>query len=161
MNEDFQFIEEYRNKGAIFDANLLLVYVVGKRREEYLARSKRTNSYSKQDFDLLEWLMETVFRRVYTTPNVLTEVSNLGPNDPDFFKTLKTVIQILDEKHTASKMAVEDNSFTQLGLTDSGLLALGKEFLIVTADLPLYLTLRSRNIPAVNFTHIRPLSMIT
>ena len=30
MNEDLLFIEKYRTRGALFDANLLLVYVIGK-----------------------------------------------------------------------------------------------------------------------------------
>ena len=99
--------------------------------------------------------MENVFAKVYTTPNVLTEVSNLGPDEIGFFSVLQTVVQVLDERYCTSRTAVDDPSFVKIGLTDSALLTLGQEFLIVTADVRLYSTLRSRNIDAVNFTHIR------
>lgn len=125
------------------------------RGKEYLARSKRTQSYTEDDFNLLEELMENVFAKVYTTPNVLTEVSNLGPDEIGFFSVLQTVVQVLDERYCTSRTAVDDPSFVKIGLTDSALLTLGQEFLIVTADVRLYSTLRSRNIDAVNFTHIR------
>lgn len=76
MNEDLSFILKHRKNGALFDANLLLVYVVGKTDRKLLTQLHHTKQY-EEDFPIIERLVE-FFSVVHTTPNVLTEVSNLG-----------------------------------------------------------------------------------
>lgn len=97
------------------------------------------------------------FAKIYTTPNVLTEVSNLGKKGGvDFFSQLKSVIEVLDERSCSSSTAAQGAYFDKLGLTDSALLKLGPEFLIVTADFTLHSILRANKVNAVNFNHLRP-----
>ncbi len=154
MNEDLSFIGRYRSKGALFDANLLLVYVVGKCCQGRLPTFHHTKQYAGE-FDTIGRLFE-YFGTVYTTPNVLTEVSNLGKKlGVDFFDQLESIVQVLDEQFCTSKDAVSSVRFRDLGLTDSALLTIGPRFLIVTADAKLYLALRASNIDAVNYNHIR------
>lgn len=154
MNESMEFLKKHRRKSALFDANLLLVYLVGQCGQHQLNRSGRTQQYA-HFYPLLERVVEKHFSVLYTTPNVLTEVSNLGRDlGVPFFTALRRVARLLNEEYCTSKDAVECEKFTSLGLTDSGLLSVGEKVLIVTVDLPLYQILRSRNIEAINFTHI-------
>jgi hypothetical protein len=61
----------------LIDANLLLLLVVGSADRSLIESFKRTRAYTREDFDLLLRLVAR-FPKVVTTPNVLTEVSNLA-----------------------------------------------------------------------------------
>lgn len=157
MNEDVAFLTEHRHKGALIDANLLLVYVVGQTDERLLKRNHHTKQFA-DDFPLIKRIVEH-FSVIYTTPNIVTEVSNLGKNLKDgFFDTLATVVNNLDETYCSSKIAVADRCFRKLGLTDAGISHLASGCLVVTADFALYRILRNRNVKAVNFNHLRQAS---
>jgi hypothetical protein len=137
------------------DANLLLVYIVGKTDLNALSRLHHTKQY-EDDFFLVERVVEW-FDRIYTTPNVLTEVSNLGKKvGQEFFITLSQVIRLVEERYCTSLDASEDEHFPRLGLTDACLFAFARDHLIITADLDLYLALRANDLDAVNFNHLRP-----
>jgi hypothetical protein len=154
MNEDVEFLKSFRHKGALIDTNLLLVYVVGQTDPRLLKRNHHTKQY-ESDFPLVKSVVE-YFQKVYTTPNILTEVSNLGQDlKEQFFATLGNVTNILAEEYCASRNAVADSCFRKLGLTDAGVAHVSGKCLVVTADFALYQTLRNRNIAAVNFNHIR------
>jgi len=93
MNEDVAFIRKHRGKGALLDANLLLVYVTGKFDKNRMSQFSRTQQYV-EDFPLIEYLVE-LFPVVHTTPNVLTEVSNLAKDlGPQFYEVLKRVVKV-------------------------------------------------------------------
>lgn len=127
---------------------------MGKFDKSCLSRFHHTKQYV-QDFPLIEKLVE-YFARIYTTPNVLTEISNLSKDlGVNFFDVLQRVVQVLDEQYCASSDAVSNGEFRRLGLTDSGLLNVAKNHLVVTTDFNLYQTLRSKKIDAVNFSHLR------
>lgn len=97
---------------------------------------------------------------IYTTPNILTEVSNLGgklPKPQGFFNTLKVAVSCLEEEYCASRNAVAETAFDRLGLTDAGILHIAaKGRLVLTTDLALYQMLVNKGIVAVNLNHIRP-----
>ena len=76
MTEGISFIQQHRGKSALLDTNLLLVYVTGLSNPANLARLHHTRQYVG-DFPLLSRLINH-FRTLLTTPNILTEVSNLG-----------------------------------------------------------------------------------
>ncbi|MBC7928448.1 MAG: hypothetical protein H7039_22630 [Bryobacteraceae bacterium] len=155
MNEDVSFLLKHRRNGALIDANLLLVYVVGKTDKSWLSRLQHTKQY-EQDFPLIEATIE-FFPRIYTTPNILTETSNLGKKvGEQFFRTLGRVISVLDERYCVSREAAADRHFCKLGLTDAGLLAIADQMLVVTTDFTLFRMLRAQNLDAVNFNHLRP-----
>ena len=71
-----QLLIEYRTEGVIVDTNLLLLYVVGAQNPERIGRFTRTDTFTKDDFDLIDRLFGYVETAV-TTPSILTEVSNL------------------------------------------------------------------------------------
>jgi len=81
----------------LLDANLLIVYLVGKYDMDIMQSFHHTKQYV-EDFPLIERLV-TLFRIIYTTPNVLTEVSSLGKSlGSGFYDTLQRAISGLDEK---------------------------------------------------------------
>src|SRR5467141_187040 len=47
MNEDLQFLKKHLSKGALLDANLLLVYVVGKTHSSCLSGFHHTKQYHR------------------------------------------------------------------------------------------------------------------
>jgi hypothetical protein len=154
MNEDVDFLRKHKTKGALIDANLLLVYIVGKADPRMLKRNHHTKQY-ESDFPLVKRVVEH-FRTIYTTPNIVTEVSNLGQDLKEvFFSRLALVINNIEEQYCSSKEAATDPCFRKLGLTDAGIAHLAAGRLVVTADLALYQSLRKRQIEAVNFNHIR------
>ena len=113
------------------------------------------NKQYVDDFPLIEKLVES-FSRLYTTPNGLTEVSNLGRKaGSKFYDRLNALISLLEEQYCASREATQTSLFGRLGLTDSVLFTLGPKFLIVTADFGRYMSLRAQNVDAVNFNHLR------
>ena len=77
MNESVAFAEKYLSKkGALVDANVLLVYLFGQTAPHLLERSHRTQQYAK-DYPVVRKVVEAC-RVIHTTPNVLTEVSSLN-----------------------------------------------------------------------------------
>ena len=145
---------------ALVDTNLLLLYLVGKSDPRIIPRFIRTQKYTIEDFQILKKLLELFFSALVTTPNILTEVSNLvtklSENDrPAFFDQMKLSIATLDERYCPSRTAVEDRNYRKFGLTDATILSTEGNFLVLTDDLPLYQLLSSRGRDVINFTHIR------
>jgi len=160
MNEALSLIVKHRHSGALFDANLLLVYAVGKYDKNALSVFHHTKQYT-DDFTLIEHLVE-FFSVLYTTPNVLTEVSNLGGKlGPPFFVTLGRMVSVLHEEYCISKDVTRNDAFAKLGLTDAGIINVAaKKCLVLTLDWNLYYNLLHRNVDAVNFNHLRPLDWL-
>jgi hypothetical protein len=161
MTDALTLIVKHRKTGALFDANLLLVYAVGMYDKGRLPHYSHTKQYV-YDFDLIKALVK-FFPVIYTTPNILTEIGNLGGKlGPAFFSILKTVVQFSDEQYCASKDAVSEASFHKLGLTDAGIIGLAaNKYVVITADWPLYQILRFKGIDAVNINHLRPLDWLS
>jgi rRNA-processing protein FCF1 len=142
------------------DANLLLVYAIGRYSPQAVARFKRTQAYSEKDFALLVSLFG-YFPHIVTTPNILTEVCNLAAPlnrqvKNSLFQAFRMYILDLDEKYISSKEGGTDEMFNRFGLTDSVIRKLaGQGYLILTQDLPLYLELERQRIPVINFNHVR------
>ena len=77
MSELERLITTHRRSGVLVDSNLFLLHLVGLINRQRIASFKRTDTYTEADFDLLERLLG-LFDRLFTTPKVVTEVSNLG-----------------------------------------------------------------------------------
>lgn len=150
----------YRQKGLLIDTNLLLLYSVGKTDPTRIERFKRTVKFTVDEFLILERFLR-LFIRVITTPNVLTEVSNLLGQLPQnlyssFYGGLVSQIAELDERYTPSRSLAESTHFTRFGLTDSGIAALAPgKYLVLTDDLNLFGYLQNKGIDAINFNHLR------
>ncbi len=150
----------YKSKGALIDSNLLLLYVVGKYSPEKIAKFKRTSVYTVDDYLFLEKVVR-FFKMVVTTPNILTEVSNLAGQLPErikkeYFDEFRKEIVVLNEEYIESRVVCNIEQFPKLGLTDVGIIETARgNYLVLTDDFPLYNTLLNLDIDAVNINHIR------
>lgn len=165
MNTNYfnTLFEKYRNKGLLIDSNLLLLYIVGSYSGGQVEKFKRTRKCSSDDFDVISQIVN-YFSRVITTPNILTEVSNLSgqlPEQPinmkvDYFQEFAIKICGLDENYEPSREICKTNYFKKFGLTDSGIISLSKsKYLVLTDDFPLVGMLEKLSIDVINFNHIR------
>ncbi len=144
----------------IIDANLLVLFVVGTTNRKLVAKHKRLNAFSLDDFDLLCRLVESS-PAALVTPNVLTEASNLlgyiaEPARTRVFETFRTIVLSTPEEYVPSRIAAQTKEFLRLGLTDAGLIeACDTSRTILTTDLDLYLSALKRGVSAINFNHLR------
>jgi len=146
--------------GVFIDANLLVLLVVGRVDRNSIPKHKRTSRFSPEDYDRLLEIVDTA-RRVFVTPNTLTETSNLLANrsDPRFLGTLRRLIEATDEIVVTSKAAAGNRMFDRLGLTDAALLqAISAERPLITVDLDLYGAAAAKGEGfAYNFTYLQNL----
>lgn len=151
-----------RRRGALFiDTNLLLVLLIGALDPNHVERFKRTKAYTRNDYQLLLAFIGE-FERIITTPNILTEVSNLAgqlsePMRERAFVALRTLTNnSLDEEYRPSRELALEPSFPVLGLADASVIAAAdKGITVLTDDLPLYARLSSAGVEAINFQHLR------
>lgn len=143
------------------DANLLLLLVVGLTARDYIPRHRRLKSFTPEDFDLLIDCIG-LDGVVVTTPNALTEASNLleyGVYEPlrsELYRTLAQVVHLADERYVPSREVADGGEFLRLGLADCAWLkCLGEEAIFITDELPLYIAATANGIIAYNFTHLR------
>jgi len=155
----------YKNqfKGVLIDANLLLLVLVGLFNKTLIGKFKRTLKYDEADFKNLLNIILLCKGRIYTTPNILTEISNLTDNETlnknnGFYKFLYAFIDEFVETLYSSKVIMKNNetAFIKLGLTDASIINLAaNDILIVTEDLPLYHFLISNSKPVLNYNHLK------
>lgn len=153
----------YRNKGLLVDSNLLLVYFIGIFDRDLVARFERTRAFLPEDFLLLGRFITSFSKRV-TTPNVLTEVSNLSGKLPEnirnlYFASLSEQMTEFEESYVASSSLARTAEFPKFGLTDASIMDVARnKYLVLTDDFPLSNFLRSQGQDVVNFNHLRQIA---
>jgi hypothetical protein len=160
-----EMLSRYRNKGLLVDTGLLLLLLVGALDRDRIERFKRTNAFTAGDYDLLLKIV-ALFKKVATTPNILTEVSDLLAQLPEeilpaYYKVFTHAVNAseMEEEYTPSRGLAAQSYFTKLGLTDSSIIGTCKgKYLVLTVDLPLFHYLRNSDIDAINFNHLRSLA---
>ena len=142
------------------DANLLTLLIAGRVNRTLIAKHRRLSGYTTEHYDILVNLLSGA-RRVYVTPNVLTEASNLlrqhaDPERSQLMAALREVIFRSEEIIVKSADASRNKAFTRLGLADAALLELlaTRETTLITVDLGLYLAALENGASAMNFTHL-------
>jgi hypothetical protein len=157
-------IRRYANKGAFIDSNLLLLLLIGTIDESFIKTFKRTQKYQIEDFYALAELLSK-FSMLCTTPNILTEVSNLAnalksERKSLFFNLLSDRIKKLDEQYLPSENIAGSSEFIKFGLTDSVLIKLSiRGILLITDDFPLAQYADSAGADVINFNHIRQFTL--
>ena len=150
-----------QKKGLLLDTNLLVLYLIGMYDPSRIVQNKRTNTYTIEDFDLLRSFM-SLFRQFITTPNILTEVSNLlegvsyqyGPVLTELPKLIKNFIELQEPSY--SIMTVRNKVFIKFGLSDAVSCAIAEQnYLVLTDDLNLCYYLQNNQFDALNFNHLR------
>ena len=142
---------------ALVDANLLILLVVGSVDPSLIQTNKRTRNFTPEDYDrLLDLIGE---KRVFVTPNTLTEASNLLTPHPLFAAKLRDLIDGSTEETVGSADAAGSAAFPRLGLTDAVLLELASPARpLITVDLDLYLAAQADGHDRViNFTYYQNL----
>lgn len=157
-------LARHRNSPLLIDSNLLILWLIGKTDVALVGRFKRTSSFEASDFRLLDNIIGALKPRLITTPNILTEVSNLattlhGTARSRFSALLKSHIVGVEERFVPSESASSRREFSAFGLTDCAIIELcgALRSLVVTADALLAETLRHLELDAINFNHLRPL----
>lgn len=155
-----ELIVRHRRSGVVVDTSVLLLYFVGRFAPEQIARFKRTDTFTVEDYKLLRLLLGR-FERLLTTPNILAEVSNFSgqlgePLRTKYFERFQAEISLLREEYVWSCEAAKGPGFIRLGLTDAGIHLLAQTpYLVLTGDLDLYLFLLSQRIDVINFNQLR------
>ena len=153
-------IRKHASGGVLIDANLLLLYVVGKYDPQRIGRFKRTRQFSVEDFQRLGRFLYPFHRR-FTTPCILTEVSNLAsqlaePGRSQCLRMLAREIALLDERYKPSSELAADELFADIGLTDCSIRhAANANLLVLTDDYKLANRFLWLDLAAVNFTPLR------
>lgn len=153
-------IKQYRRRGILIDTNVLLLYFVGSFARDIIPTFKRTRQFTVEDYQMLLRLIGQ-FRKRMTTPNILTEVSNLsGQLDesihPAYFQKFAEHLTLLEEHYIESHKVTTHPHFTKLGLTDAGIFTVVRgKYLVLTDDFRLSQSLQKEGIACINFNHIR------
>ena len=160
MNDSFDLLRECRGRMVVVDTNILVLWMVGRTEVNFIQKFKRTQQFDDSDFNLLAKTLK-VFSSVATTPNILTEVSNLcgqmgEPARSLVFKTISEEIKLLGEHYLPSRDLTESEDFLPLGLTDTAIARLGTENrVILTDDWRAAGRLEARGAKVINFNHLR------
>ena len=116
-----ELLGRYKAKGLLIDTNLLLLYFVGAYDPDRIGRFKRTMAFTVDEFLLLATVFQ-YFNKIITTPNILTEVSNLSGQLPRdlhdyFYSDFAKRIPLLEELYTTSAAISNSAHFNRFGLT--------------------------------------------
>ena len=143
--------------GYFVDANLLILLVAGSVDPRIIAKHRRLNGFTTDDYDFLLVVLNEV-PQIFVTPNTLTEASNLlrqhgEPERSLLMDRLAYPIEESDEVVVASAQAATNPYFGQLGLTDAALLeSISHQTPLLTIDGDLYVAaLTKGENEAVNF----------
>lgn len=154
-------IDLIKSKGLLIDTNLLVLLVVGALNPDQISSYKRTNTYSAEDYQLLLSFVER-FRLVVTTPNILTEASNLlegyDYRGQQALVLLERVTQVMHEVFydSPSIMSTYPKSYIKFGLSDAVIHRIAEEnYLILTDDLNFCAYLQGQGLMAINFNNLR------
>ena len=150
-------------EGYFLDTNLFVLLVVGSECRKLIAKHRRLEHYSAEDYDILTELLENA-DRLFVTPNTLTETSNLlsqhgEPERSLPMKKLQFLIRESMEVVVTSANASSNVKFEELGLTDAALLeVITTDIPLLTVDFGLYLAaIEAGEERAINFTPYRNL----
>lgn len=159
-------LNRFRSKGALIDANLLLLLLVGSYDRSLLGVEgfKRVQKYTLEDYALLVSLLEQ-FKMSVTTPHILTEVSNLAGQLAEnhktaCFKRFGEMFRAFSELNDPSLKATLRPEFPYLGLTDCVIADAAADYLVITDDLRFFASLERAGLEALNFNHIRSLAWL-
>jgi hypothetical protein len=121
--------------GVVIDTNLLLLYFLGSYDHRQIDTNPRLESFSQEDFVLLVKLLDQPLKHIITTPNILTEVSNLSNAIPEgrrksYFASFASRLALIEEQHVPSSTALGDR-WAKFGLTDAAIATIAKNRYLV------------------------------
>lgn len=148
-------------RGLLVDTNLLVLLVIGSVSETAIASNKRLSAYTLTDYKLLMSFINQ-FKTLFTTPHILTEVSNLigceTKPQQQGLEILNLLAQRMEEMLPASSetMSLYPKSYLKFGLSDASIHRVATDnLLVLTDDLNFCYYLQGQNILALNFNNLR------
>lgn len=141
----------------LLDANLLVLWIVGNLDPSRVG-ARRLEAFEPEHLSVLNGITSG-FPHHVSTPNVLTETSNLiGAGHQQLCRgacdALGKYIEFLDEVYVPSVETLCDPFFGKLGLADAGLAMLARNGdFVLTADGPLYGMMNGHGVKVANFWH--------
>ncbi|MGH2638253.1 MAG: hypothetical protein ACRDF4_03055, partial [Rhabdochlamydiaceae bacterium] len=160
MTFEDRLISKFRDRGILIDTNILLLYLVGTYDPRRIVSSRRlrSNGYNEDDFALLKSLVAR-FHSCVTTPFILTEAYALLNHDDAIREgSLRASIEIiprLKESQPQSRKICINPKYLEFGITDSAIIEIGPNYLVLTDDMPLWNYLQHVGITSLNFTQLR------
>lgn len=157
--DDVSGIAKSLNRTAVLETNLVLLLLVAEKDRGLLRRYKRVQMFDDRDVSLLQELPGS-FRSTLTTPQILTEVSNLlgqvPPHErPKLMAALVGYISSRREIYVESNDLAQRDTFHRLGLTDASFEELSSTHTVITEDYRLAGKIHAMGGKAVNFDHLR------
>lgn len=145
---------------TVIDANMLILFIVGAADNSQIRTVKGTQTFDSGCYDLLLHLIGD--DEIATTPNVLTEASNIldRTKNANLRKKIMDAFRVFaarsEERYLQSKTVCSLPEFDVVGLSDAVLVCLGKEgWRLITTDLELWQIARKAGVDAINFNHYR------
>ncbi len=137
MTDPLKLLSTYSRAGVVIDTNLLLLFVLGSYSRKQIG-ANRLATFAQSDFELIVKLIDH-FKFIVTTPNILTEVSNLSNAVPErerraYFASFADRVALLEEQHVTCSVALT-NRWARFGLTDAAIAEIAKNrYLVLTDD---------------------------
>lgn len=154
-------ISRFARRGILVDTNLLLLYAVGAYEIAIVERGTfdRVSAYTVEDLQLLRGLL-SLFDRWVTTPHVLAEVSNwIGylprTQKAECLAQFSHVFSRFTELPVHSLQLSEHQRFPFLGLTDTAIAEVSRDYLVLTDDARLVGHINEMGLDALNINHLR------
>lgn len=155
----WEVLERHRRAGILIDTNILLLLLIGSVDTALIAKHKRTSKFTVEDFTLAVLIAERA-ATILTTPNILSEVSNLAAQIANPYKTriflqfAAAITTVIEFYHRSGDLSAREEFF-RYGLTDTGIMQAARDgYLILTDDLRLWDHLDLLGLPTINFTHL-------
>lgn len=149
-----------RNKSVLVDSSLLLLLFVGDIDLSHVRKFKRTQRYSEEDYRTLHGLIAN-FETVVTTPNILTETSNLGgalrgDYRLQFFNRIAMAAKTMLEEYRKSMECATLPMFGDFGLADTVAFSVaGDRHLLLTDDSHLAQYAAAHGVVVMDFNYYR------
>lgn len=153
-----------QQEGLLVDTNLMLLYCVG-RCDPYMIPkyTERLSRCSIDDYNLLVQFI-ALFKKLVTTPNVLTETVNLIDKRTgrfgDVLRQFANELVTFEELYVPTQSIISQNPrhFPMFGITDLVLYELSKQsFLVLTDDSATWSLIAGNNGSTLNFAQLRAL----
>jgi hypothetical protein len=146
-------------RDVAIDTGPLLLYLVGSYDKGYLPKF----SYDKPEYMLLLKFLGS-FRKIFVTPQVLAEASNLAKRRlkeehyPAFISYSIVLLSGLWEEYVAKDEILKMSELPRFGITDTSLIGMmARDKLLLTDDAPLFWYCTGKDMPAVHLDGIKSL----
>ncbi len=147
----------------LIDSNILILLLVGSYDSKFIEHVRRLrNNYDEKDYLLVKNLVKKE-RKIYITPQILSEISNLTKDirDPKLTAYIKNLISQLnrfsEEYIHMTDLFKDEKLLIKVGFTDLSVIKVAKKFkcLILTDDFVLNSISIDEGCESLNITQLR------